>query len=97
MGERESEDQTLSGQHGSMSQDVHRAAPLRTLLLGQLHTDADQDLQRAALLRTLLLGQLHTNADDDNGGAHDDRWNGILSLRHLWNMHLLGICVPGSR
>lgn len=69
MGERESEDQTLSGQHGSMSQD--RAAPLRTLLLGQLHTDADQDLQRAALLRTLLLGQLHTNADDDNGG--DDR------------------------
>lgn len=38
VGERESEDQTLSGQHGSMSQDVHRAAPLRMLLLGQLHT-----------------------------------------------------------
>ena len=43
MGEREREDQTLLGQHGSGSQDVHRAAPLRTLLLGQLHADADDD------------------------------------------------------
>ena len=43
MGERESEDQTLLGQHRSGSQDVHRAAPLRTLLLGQLHTDADDN------------------------------------------------------
>ena len=43
MGERESEDQMLLGQHRSGSQDVHRAALLRTLLLGQLHTDADDD------------------------------------------------------